>query len=132
MNLDDSKSFDQMAKSMVNRKVTMTGDRLKFHDVAQFRFTKDALYSMDIKYTYDDKPFQRVSLLKRGRPPVNVPIPVKRKKEQPIPKNKLDDVMSLLPFTPAVHHSFYTNIVTDKTTVSGIEMLDEEAGDSYQ
>lgn len=91
MKLNEFKSLDVVAKCLMNRKVTVDGQKVKFQSVCQFRFTKHQLYSMQIKYSHDDvEPWQEVSMVKRGRPARldQVIVPTKCTSERKLPKKK--------------------------------------------
>lgn len=109
------------------RKTTKHDDRtaLRFSSIYTFRFTQRSPETMFVKYACNDD-FVKVCLKKRGRPCVQIPLEQKYSEELPINPLKFKDIQDLLPYIPAVNHTFYNSLRqgdTSEETNGNIELL---------
>jgi len=116
MTSSDFVSFDALSDLLVKRHKTNAGNNWNFTEVCQFRFSSEMPMSVEITFGFDDEEWQRVNLQRRGRPTRMSEVVLKQRYEgpRPVPKAKLDDVLSLLRFVPPVHHDFYRNVTADE------------------
>lgn len=83
----------------------------------------DRPYEMFYKYSSNENiPFNEVNISKRKRNDTTV-LQLLYPTGRRVDEAKYQDLQSLLPFVPPVHHSFYTNILTS-ATVQDIGLAD--------
>ena len=101
-------NLQEFGKHFVNRKLTTNREKVDFRNVTQYKFTKDDIGIMYIKFTYnEDELWKQVNLKKRGITAVNfIVLNEKYSESKPISKAKFDDVQSLLPYIPPKYHPF--------------------------
>ena len=70
---------------------------------------------MEVKFDYDGDEWQTVNLQRRGRPSRLRDLKLEQcyNGPRPVMRAKLNDVLSLMPYIPPVHHQFYNDIVVD-------------------
>jgi len=128
MEQQDFLCFDPVMAHLTKRSVTTAGEKVSFRDAAQIMVRKDAPMILHLKQSHDsNEQWQLISLQKRGRPKnlANTPPMQKHSEARSLPKNKVADVKSLLDYIPPVYHSFFDDIVVDKSRTESIEYLDD-------
>ena len=126
MGQQDFLCFDPVMAHLTKRSVTTAGEKVSFRDAAGIMVKKDVPVILHLKQSHDsEEQRQMISLQKRGRPKnlTNNPPMQKHSEARPLPKNKVADVKSLLDYVPPVYHSFFDDIVVDKSKTDSIEYL---------
>ena len=130
MTRDKFVNIETVSKMLTKRNVTSDKQKIDFRQVHQFRFTRGKPQHVEVKLSHDaNEQWKLISLQKRGRP-------AKLSEAQllplydgprPIAKAKVDDVKSLFPYIPPVHHAFYNDIVVDnrKNRTDFVEVIDD-------
>jgi hypothetical protein len=103
---------------LTRRALTTEKEKMDFRKVCQFRMTRDKQQQVQEKLShYDSEQRKPINFQKRGRPSKleeaqHLPL---YSGPRPIGKAKVDDVKSSLSYVPPIHHSFYNNIVVDRS-----------------
>lgn len=117
----EQKDFLGISKLQQNIK-TDAGNKLDFAGVFSFKFDSSTPNKFYVKYAANDS-YQAVNLSKKGSPALfNLDfIPLKYSAPS---KKKLDNIKTLLPFIPPIHHSHFDLLVPDtNANDEGAELL---------
>lgn len=94
---------------LVLRKVNEEGDKFLWHDVSWARYSSSMIGKMYYKKSLnEDEPFKTLNLRRRGTR--NVEFALEQAYNEPISKEKKEDLIDLLPLIPDIYHDFYKNI----------------------
>lgn len=93
---------------------TDDGNNLDFATAFSFHFNNENTKVFHIKHSVNGG-YETATITKRGRPVQTSLAALNRKYTEPIKisKKKIDNVKSLLPYIPPVHHAFYHSLEAD-------------------
>lgn len=94
----------------------------RFSQALCFMFQSNKPYQMQLKHNMNGM-FHTLNLQKRGRASTPV-IHVKCNEPNKISKKKLDDVKTLMKYIPAIHHTYYNNLIPEENVNEEEENVD--------
>lgn len=114
MKQEDFLNFAPLLANIKKSSQTDHGNNVNFANAFAFRFINENTKVFYIKHSVHGE-YEQVSIMKRGRPVQTSLDDLIRKYLEPIKisKKKINNVMSLLPYIPPVHHSFFQNLQAD-------------------
>lgn len=121
MSSNDIVHVEEIMKSIVHRKVDVNGEKVEWLKIQWLRIRKDAPFQIFFKYCLDESaPFRCLDIAKRSPrenrlslTSMSGPLPQQYPNGHPIKTAKYNDLQSLFPFIPMVHHEFYVNLLRD-------------------
>ena len=129
MTSSDFVTVSAISKLLTKRTETVDKDKVDYRLVSQFRILSERPQWLEVRFSHDEtESWKAVNLQKRGRPTrlKDITLQPILNGAKSVPKPKVDDVRSLLPYIPPIHHSFYNSIVTDKVSKGiDVEILDD-------
>jgi hypothetical protein len=108
---------------ITKRNKSNDGNNLHFSNVCSFRFAREREDTILIKYKFRDEVME-VHVKKRGRQFQQNPLDKKYSGPLLVNAEKLKDILDLLPYIPAVNHSFNENLKADSEANKALDPED--------
>lgn len=133
MQRNDFKDFSSLATFINKKAKAASGRNIKFSDAACLSFFRTKKNVMFLSYSQNlmNDISEELNLHKRGRNKCSYDLnmPEKYKSDVKLNSKKVNDVISLMPWIPEVHHPFYKSLVGDGNNCCAVEVVDFEDND---
>lgn len=111
MEQKDFLNFEPILENIKKNTHTISGKNVDFSGVFSFLFKAENTKSIFVKHTVGGE-YTEVNVVKKGRPAVTPLSALSKKYIEPVQLSakKIQNVKSLLPYIPPVHHPFYNSL----------------------